>query len=297
MEFRFQKKLCESGVSVIRLPVIETHLGIARDFKFAGPVAMVDQRQGADLGICIGHYTNNTPRLDFAIPSTKLRAIGVKLECVFIRGLRQRLSANRPHAFVVKVANVTKLAPAIARGVFAPAGDVQIAPTAVTGAGGRDHHVVRAVGKQRYRTLRFHFLSFRHCTSNSRELKQQSSSMVAFSEKIARLTSPGSIELLFRDRTDATAVTGSTLSPNDITHHLTARGLQWSHATPRKEPHAFVLIAAVNDINAVAHHSVMKSRPGILSDESEELFPPRIIRVAKNFVSERFEFFDAHCSN
>jgi hypothetical protein len=81
MEFRFQKKLCESGVSLIRLPEIQTHLRIACQFKFAGAVAMIDQRQGAYLGICIRHYTDNTPGLDIAIPSTKLGAIGVKLEC------------------------------------------------------------------------------------------------------------------------------------------------------------------------------------------------------------------------
>jgi hypothetical protein len=80
MEFRFQKKLCESGVSLIRLPVIQTHLRVARQFKFAGAVAMIDQRHLADLGICVRHYTNNTPRFDIAIPSTKLGAIGMKLE-------------------------------------------------------------------------------------------------------------------------------------------------------------------------------------------------------------------------
>jgi hypothetical protein len=68
-------------VSLIRLPVIQTHLCIACQFKFAGAVAMIDQRHRADLGICIRHYTNNTPRFDIAIPSTKLRTIGMKLEC------------------------------------------------------------------------------------------------------------------------------------------------------------------------------------------------------------------------
>ena len=80
MEFRFQKKLCKSGVSLIRLPVIQTHLRIARQFKFAGATAVIDQRHHAYLGICIRHDTNNTAGLDIAIRSTKLGAIGVKLE-------------------------------------------------------------------------------------------------------------------------------------------------------------------------------------------------------------------------
>jgi hypothetical protein len=81
MEFRFQKKLCESGVRLIRLPVIQTHLRIARQFKFAGAVTVIDQCHCAYLGICVRCYTNNAPRIDIAIRSTKLGAIGVKLEC------------------------------------------------------------------------------------------------------------------------------------------------------------------------------------------------------------------------
>src|SRR5436190_12023559 len=89
----------------------------------------------------------------------------------------------------------------------------------------------------------------------------------------------------------------STLSANCFAHHLPARGLQWSHAAPREEPHALILIAAVNDVDAVAHNCVMKSGAGILSNEAEELLAPRIVWVPKDFVSERLEFFDGHCAN
>src|SRR4029450_11987605 len=168
IEFRRQKELCESRVSLIGLTVIQTYLRIARQFKFAGTAAVIDQRHRAYLGICIRHDTNNTPGLDIAIPSTKLGAIGVKLVCAFISGLRQRLSANRPQAFVAEVANVIELPPTVARGVFPPAVYTEAAPAAVASPGGRDHHAVRAVGEQRYRRLRFHFLSFRHRTSKLR---------------------------------------------------------------------------------------------------------------------------------
>ena len=93
------------------------------------------------------------------------------------------------------------------------------------------------------------------------------------------------------------SATLSTLSANYFAHHLPARGLQWSHAAPREEPHALILIAAVNDVDAVAHNCVMKSGAGILSNEAEELLAPRIVCVTKDFVSERLEFFDGHCAN
>src|SRR5438876_6118839 len=85
----------------------------------------------------------------------------------------------------------------------------------------------------------------------------------------------------------------STLSADYFAHHLPARGLQWSHAAARQKPHALILIAAVNNVDAVAHDCVMKSGAGILSNEGEELLPPRIICVTKDLVSERLQFFDA----
>src|SRR6476660_5934000 len=93
------------------------------------------------------------------------------------------------------------------------------------------------------------------------------------------------------------AAAASTFSSNDFAHHLPARGLQWSHAAPWEEPHALILIAAVNDVDAVTHHRVMKSGAGILSNEAEELLPPRIVCVTKDFVSQRLEFFDGHRTN
>src|SRR4030095_12662143 len=137
IEFRLQKKLCESRVSLIRFTVIQTYLRIARQFKFAGATAVIDQRHRAYLGICIRHDTNSAEGLDIAIRSMKLGAIGVKLECAFISGLRQRLNTNRPQAFVAEVTNVIELAPTVACGVFAPAGYIQVAPCAVACAGGR----------------------------------------------------------------------------------------------------------------------------------------------------------------
>jgi hypothetical protein len=80
----------------------------------------------------------------------------------------------------------------------------------------------------------------------------------------------------------------STLAADYFAHHLPARGLQWSHAAAREEPHALILIAAVNNVDAVAHNCVMKSGAGILSDEPKERFPPGIVCVTKDFVSEPY---------
>jgi hypothetical protein len=38
---------------------------------------------------------------------------------------------------------------------------------------------------------------------------------------------------------------------------------------------------------------MVKDGAGILGDEAEELFPPRIIGVPKDLISDRLEFFNA----
>ena len=135
-----------------------------------------------------GDFSKN-PYLDVTIPSTELRAVGVKLECTFIGGLRQRLNANRPQAFVAEVTDVIELAPTVARGIFAPTGYIQVAPGAVACAGARDHHAVRAVGQQCYLRLRSHFLSFRQ--RNHVEARPRSRAQVVSGPRVFQLH-PGS---------------------------------------------------------------------------------------------------------
>src|SRR5205823_4585751 len=62
--------------------------------------------------------------------------------------LERRLQSSRPEGALFQVAEVTKGTPAIARGVLAPTGDGEVAPTAVTAARMRDGDVVSAVGEQ-----------------------------------------------------------------------------------------------------------------------------------------------------
>ena len=77
-------------------------------------------------------------------------------------------------------------------------------------------------------------------------------------------------------------------------HDFSASCLQWPFARTRQEPHALVLIAAVNDMDAVARGRVMECGAGVLGNESEESFPPWIISVDENLFANLLEFFGAH---
>src|SRR5215510_14971781 len=131
-------------MSLIRPPVVQTHLRVARELDLVLAAAVIDKRYRANLRIGIRHDTNGTVRFDLAIAVTELGAVGVKIEVVVI-AVRERLTAGRPAAAVLKIAQITELAPAVACCIFSPAGHVQVTPYAVARPGARDHHAVRAV--------------------------------------------------------------------------------------------------------------------------------------------------------
>ncbi len=61
------------------------------------------------------------------------------------------------------IAQINKRSPAVARGIFAPAGDRQIAPAAVAAAGAADDHMVTAIGQQvDFRRCRGGMLEYTH---------------------------------------------------------------------------------------------------------------------------------------
>src|SRR5438874_12334075 len=60
-------------------------------------------------------------------------------------------------------------------------------------------------------------------------------------------------------------------------HDFAARRLQWPHAAAGQEPHPFILVAAINNIHAVAGDRVLECRAGFLGNESEESFSAWII--------------------
>ena len=70
---------------------------------------------------------------------------------------------------------------------------------------------------------------------------------------------------------------GSTATCDHLLHDLAAYGLQWPHAASGQEPHPFVLIAAVNNVDAVAGDRVMECGVAVLGNKSKESFTPGVI--------------------
>src|SRR2546429_8456674 len=79
-------------------------------------------------------------------------------------------------------------------------------------------------------------------------------------------------------RTISRECSTSMRSRDHVLHDLAACRLQWPHAASRQEPHAFVFVAAVNNIDTVAGDGGMECGAGIFGNESEERLAPGVIR-------------------
>ena len=78
----------------------------------------------------------------------------------------------------------------------------------------------------------------------------------------------------------------SMRSCDHLLHDPAACRLQWSHSASGQEPHAFVLVTTINNVDAVARDRVMKCGAGVLSNESEESLAPWVIGITENLFAE-----------
>src|SRR5262249_11709543 len=125
--------------------VVQAYFCVAGQLQFAGPTAVIDNRHRAHLGIGVRHDANGPTRFDVAVQTMEFSFVSMKLEVVFISGPAQRLISKGPGLVVSQATDVTELAPAIARHIFAPAGDIKATPRADSGPGGRNDDPVLAV--------------------------------------------------------------------------------------------------------------------------------------------------------
>ena len=69
-------------------------------------------------------------------------------------------------------------------------------------------------------------------------------------------------------------------------HDFAACRLQGALASAGQEPHTFVFVAAINNVDPVARDRVMKCGAGIFGNESEESLAPWVIGITENLFAE-----------
>jgi len=113
-----------------------------------------------------------------------------------------------------------------------------------------------------------------------------------------RTSRPGRRISLKESRAKADSDEARGLAPfDDLLQNPQPLRLHRAHADSRHEPHPLVLGVAVDDLNAVVRRRVMEGSAGVVGEEGEEPFPPRVIEMREESFAERLQLFDADCAN
>ncbi len=124
----------------------EHDLGVTGQFDDTPRVGMVGEGHATQLDIVFGGDADFGVDFQAGIVLAKLGASLSEDPFVTFGRAKARLMSGGPGFAGGGIAQIDKSAPAIARGIFPPAGHSQIPPTAIAAARAADHDMIAAVG-------------------------------------------------------------------------------------------------------------------------------------------------------
>jgi hypothetical protein len=80
---------------------------------------------------------------------------------------------------------------------------------------------------------------------------------------------------------------------DDLFQNLQSRGLQGAGPPSPEEPHTLFFIGAINDLYLIICRGVIKCAAAVLLNELEKCAAPGMVKKWEDFLSERFQLFDA----
>ena len=132
----------------IRRGLTQDNFGVRGQFDVARLAAPIGQGNAAHFRIILAHHRNSHRGEQRPVLARDLHAILVESRAVAVGFASARLITGRPYLAAAHVAQEYVAAPGVQGGIFAPAGERDVAPTAVAGAGGGHHHRVAAIGQE-----------------------------------------------------------------------------------------------------------------------------------------------------
>src|SRR5215471_20830419 len=126
----------------------KNHFGVTRQFDEALRMRMVRESHASQLDVVFNRNADFRADLQLALALAILGARACKNGFVVFGWAQGGLISHRPEFSRCCIAQINKSSPTIARGILAPAGDGQIAPTAVAASGVGDCQVVTPVGQE-----------------------------------------------------------------------------------------------------------------------------------------------------
>jgi hypothetical protein len=131
MIFGLKKELGKCRMRLVGAARIEGDLSIACKVQRSLSVAAIGQSDAADFRVGVRHDRDLVTSLNVSVAAADDCPTGAQVRLVVIGVSSEGLSANGPSAAIVQIADVTELAPAVARAIFSPAGYVYPIPDAV----------------------------------------------------------------------------------------------------------------------------------------------------------------------
>ena len=155
--FGLHEELGERRMRLVGGARRQHELRIGSDLDRAHAIAHVRERDATDLGIALGRHDHVERRRQVAVATHELGPVLAERHLVGVRFDARRLIPSRPDLAAVQIAQVVVRARRVAGDVGRPARDRQIAPLAVAGSCGREHHgvvPVRQHSRARRRVVR-----------------------------------------------------------------------------------------------------------------------------------------------
>ena len=145
---RLHEQVGERRMRRVRSLLGQDDLGVRRHVDLARPAAAVGERDAPDLGVVLGRHDHLERGGDGAVVPDDLGAILGEDDLVAVRLAAAGLVAGRPALAALHVTEEDVRPPDVARDVFPPPREGEIAPAAVPRARAGQHHRVAAVGQQ-----------------------------------------------------------------------------------------------------------------------------------------------------
>ncbi len=174
-EFRLHEEIAESGMRRVRGRSREHHFRITGQFNDARRGGTIGDRDAPQLHVVFRRHADLGVDFETGMTLPKLRARLREDGFVAFRRAQGGLIRGGPELSRRQIAQINKRPPAIARGIFAPAGDRQIAPAAVAAAGAADDDMIATVGQQM--NLRHRRRGIRENAHRRFRLRQRASAM------------------------------------------------------------------------------------------------------------------------
>ena len=146
-ELCFDEQVLEGRMSDICRLRRKGNFRIRRQLDLAISRPEIGQRNAADLCVVLGRHQHRQTGGNRSITARELGPILRVGDLVAIRFLAARLVAGRPHHAGLHVAQKEVRAPRVTGHILAPPGHGHVAPAAVAGSRGRDHHRIPPIGQ------------------------------------------------------------------------------------------------------------------------------------------------------